>query len=343
MPGITSPDVTIADIAEAAGVSTATVSRVLNDHPYVAEETRLRVQRLIEQTGYQNKLAQKHRAETLTNAITVIASLADNEYINAILWGIQDQLDLDDYHVMLRLWGADPASEFQCVRLAQHNGSKGLIVVTSRLRGSDLSDLMRDDIPYVFIDYYADSPEVPYVRSTNWQGARDLTRYLVSLGHRRIGFVAGIRGLNITEAREHGYRSALVEAGIPFDSELVVEGDFGQESGYRAGRRLLALDEPPTAVFACTDLSARGVIDAARTAGLRVPHDLSVAGFDDIPSSATRQPPLTTVRQPLHEMGRMAAQMAVALADGRELLSRQIELPTQLIVRESCRAPGSPV
>jgi DNA-binding LacI/PurR family transcriptional regulator len=136
MADLTSLDVTIADIAQAAGVSTATVSRVPNDHPYVAEETRLRVQRLIEQTGYQNKLAQKHRAETPTNAITVIASLADNEYINAILWGIQDQLDLGDYHVMLRLWGADPASEVKCARLAHHNGSKGLTTSLPLLRGS---------------------------------------------------------------------------------------------------------------------------------------------------------------------------------------------------------------
>jgi len=339
MADLSPQDVTIADVAEAAGVSTATVSRVLNNHPYVAEETRLRVQQLIEQMGYQHKFEQRHSAREYVHSITVITTSAGNEYINTLLWGIQDQLDRDSYHVLLRLRGADPAQEVECIRAAQHSGSDGLLVITPRLRGSDLSALMADSIPYVFIDYYADLPTVPYVRATNWQGARDATRHLVSLGHRRIGFAAGVRGLNITEAREHGYRSALVEAGIPFDPELIFDGDFDHESGYRAGMRLLGLAERPTAIFACTDLSARGVIDAAYLAGLRVPQDLSVVGFDDIPSSATRHPALTTVRQPLYEMGRMAARMVVALANAQELVSRQIELPTQLIVRASCSVP----
>jgi LacI family transcriptional regulator len=340
MADLSSQDVTIADIAEAAGVSTATVSRVLNNHPYVAEDTRQRVQHYLDQSGYQNRLAQRQKTATSTHSISVIVSSADNEYVNTLLWGIQDQLDQDSYQVMLRLRGADPVLEKECVRRAQHSGSDGLLVVTSRLRGSDLDVLLQGSIPYVFIDYYADTPTVPYVRSTNWQGARDVTRYLVSLGHRQIGFVAGVQGLNITEAREHGYRSILVEAGISYDPELVVEGDFSYKSGYRAGTRLLGLDKRPTAIFCCSDLSAYGVIDAARASGLRVPEDLSVAGFDDIPSSATRIPTLTTVRQPLREIGRMAALMVVRLANDQQLLSSQIELPTQLIVRDSCAAPA---
>jgi DNA-binding LacI/PurR family transcriptional regulator len=194
------------------------------------------------------------------------------------MWGIQDQFDLDAYQAVLHLRDTDLTREIDCMRLAQHTGSDGMLVVTPRIRGNELSDLMRDSIPCVFTDYYADSATVPCVRATNRQGARDATEYLVSLGHRRIGFVAGVRDLNITESCEHGYRSTLIEADIPFVLELIVEGDFGQPSGYRAGTQLLALDERPTAIFGCSDLMARGVIAAAYVVGLRVPQDLSVVG-----------------------------------------------------------------
>jgi LacI family transcriptional regulator len=341
MTGSSAPNVTIADIARIARVSAATVSRVLNDRPNVAEETRRRVQRCIEETGYQRGYVRRQRVKEPVKHITLIARSVDNEYIGAILSGVLDQLDRFSYQLVLHLRGTDPIREVDYVRTAQRTGSDGLLVVIPRTQSGDLPDLMSDHIPYVFIDHYADSPTIPCVRATNWQGARDATSYLVSLGHRRIGFVSGIRGLQIAEAREHGYRSTLVETGIPFAPDLVVEGDFTKPSGYRAGMQLLALDERPTAIFASSDLTAMGVMEAIHVSGLRVPEDLSVVGFDDIASSSETYPPLTTVRQPLYEMGRMAAQMVVALATGQELVSEQIELSTQLIIRASCCEPRS--
>jgi LacI family transcriptional regulator len=341
MTGSSASNVTIADIARIAGVSVATVSRVLNDHPNVAEETRRRVQRCIEETGYERGYVRRQTAKDPTKHITLIARSMDNEYIGAILSGILDQLDLVSYQLVLHLRGTDPIREVDYVRIAQRIGSDGLLIVIPRIQSGDLLDLMSDHIPFVFIDHYADSPNVPCVRATNWQGARDATSYLVSLGHRRIGFVSGIPGLQIAEAREHGYRSTLVKAGIPFAPDLVAPGDFTQPSGYRAGMQLLALDEPPTAIFASSDLMAMGVMEAIYVSGLRVPKDLSVVGFDDLASSAERHPPLTTVRQPLYDMGRMAAQMVTTLVTGQELVSKQIELSTQLIVRASCCEPRS--
>jgi DNA-binding LacI/PurR family transcriptional regulator len=238
------------------------------------------------------------------------------------------------------LRGTDLAREIDYVRVSQRFGTDGLLIVVPRIRGSDLPDLMRDTTPFVLIDAYPGGSTAPCVRASNWQGGREATRYLASLGHRRIGLVGGIRGYQITEQREHGYRSALVEAGLPYQPDLVVDGDFTQASGYRAGAQLLAMEDRPSAIFACSDLMAFGVMQAAYVSGLRVPEDLSVVGFDDVASSATAYPPLTTVRQPLYEMGRMAAQMVVALANDREVVSPQIELSTQLIVRSSCSEPS---
>jgi len=211
-------------------------------------------------------------------------------------------------------------------------------VVTPRLSDHDFLEFVSDGMACVLIDFYPETPCLPCIRATNWQGAREATNYLISLGHRRIGFIAGRRQDHITESREHGYRPALVEARSPYSPELTAEGDYSWASGFRAGSQLLALDPPPTAIFACSDLMAFGAIEAIHAAGLRVPEDLSVVGFDDLPMAAETYPPLTTIRQPLYEMGRMAAQMVVSLIEGKDVVSRQIELPTRLVVRQSCRA-----
>jgi len=255
----------------------------------------------------------------------------DNEYIGTICRGIMDQLDPNTYQLVLHLTDAEVTREADYVRIARRTGSEGLLVVTPRLRDRDFPDLVGERIPYVLIDFQSDTPTVPCLRATNWQGARQATNYLIGLGHRRIGYVAGRRNDRISDQREHGYRSALTEARVPFAPELLIDGDYSWLAGFSAVEKLLALDDPPTAIFASSDLMA-----------FRVPDDVSIVGFDDIPMAACIQPPLTTIRQPLYDMGRMAAQMVVSLIEGQDVVSRQIELPTRLIVRQSCRAvsPG---
>jgi DNA-binding LacI/PurR family transcriptional regulator len=330
---------TIHDVARAAGVSTTTVSRVLNGRPDVAEATRARVQRVVAQLGYTSSSSSRRRSAEAVHYVTIIAHGVDNEYIGAIVRGILDQLDLTSHQAVLHLTDVQLTREADYVRIAQRTGSDGLLIVTPRLRDRDLSNLVGNGTPYVLIDFYSDTNTVPCVRATNWQGMREGVSYLVALGHRRIGYIAGRRGDRITEAREHGYRSALNEANLPFDPSLVVDGDYSQLSGFGAATALLSLEARPTAIVASSDLMAVGAIEAARVLGLDVPHDLAVLGFDDLPLAANTHPPLTTIRQPLYDMGRMAAQMVVDLAAKRGLLSRQVELPTQLIVRASCAAP----
>jgi LacI family transcriptional regulator len=332
------PNPTIADVARAAGVSTATVSRALNHRPDVAVETREHVESVASQLGYRGRYGYRRRGRRAIRHITLLAHAIDNEYIGTICSGITDQLDPSAHQLLLLLTKANARLEAEYVRLAKQTGADGILVVTPRLSNREFCDLLDDDTACVLIDFYPDTPSLPCIRATNWQGAREATNYLISLGHRRIGFIAGRRSDQITESREHGYRSALVDAHIPYSPELTADGDYAWASGFRAGKKLLALDAPPTAIFACSDLMAFGAIEAVHAAGLRVPDDISVVGFDDLPIAAEAYPPLTTMRQPLYEMGRMAAQMIVSLIDGEDVVSRQIELPTRLVIRQSCRA-----
>jgi DNA-binding LacI/PurR family transcriptional regulator len=330
---------TIYDVARAAGVSTTTVSRVLNGRPDVAEATRARVQRVVAELGYARASSSRRGPAEAAHYVTIIAHFLDNEYIGAIVRGILDQLDPSSYQTVVHLTAEQRAREAEYVRIARSTGSDGLLMVTPCLREAELADLAGHDTPFVMIDAYPDSSEALCVRATNWQGMRDGVSYLIELGHRRIGLILGQRGDRITEAREHGYRSALSEAGLPFEPSLVVDGSYNAPSGFRAALALLALEPRPTAIVASNDLMALGTMEAARVRDLAVPHDLSVMGYDDLPLAAHTHPPLTTIHQPLYDMGRMAAQMLVDLAAKRDPVSRQVELPTRLIVRGSCAVP----
>jgi DNA-binding LacI/PurR family transcriptional regulator len=192
--------------------------------------------------------------------------------------------------------------------------------------------------PIVFVERH----DGPGVTATNHEGEAEATRYLLALGHRRLGFVAGPPTHASSQERLDGFRAALAAAGIPHDPGLVAPGRNDRDSGLLAGRLLLALAEPPTAIVANNDLEAIGVLRAAREAGVRVPDDLSVVGFDDAPPAAHAHPPLTTVRQPLAEMGRRAAEMLIAWVEGTPPEPPRVVLPTRLVLRESCAPPAVP-
>ena len=202
------------------------------------------------------------------------------------------------------------------------------------------SQLHRLHIPAVVIDPAGGATvEVPTVGATNWSGGRHATEHLILLGHRRIGLIAGPRELLCSRARLDGYRAGLEAAGVAVDDELIAQGAFNHESGYAAGGRLLDLSDRPTAVFASSDEMALGVYEAARRRGLRVPDDLSVVGFDDLPAARWSSPPLTTVRQPLVEMGALAARTVLRLARGEPITTPSVELATELVVRDSTAPP----
>jgi LacI family transcriptional regulator len=202
------------------------------------------------------------------------------------------------------------------------------------------AELRRLGVPVVVVDPVgAPAMEVPTIGATNWTGGMQATEHLISLGHRRIGFIAGPPRLLCSRARLDGYRAALEAAGLDVDRELLRQGDFYHESGFAGGASLLDAGQPPTAIFASSDQMALGVHEAVRQRGLRVPDDVSVVGFDDLPEVRWSSPPLTTVRQPLSEMGQLAARTVLRLAAGERIESLRVELATDLVVRDSTGPP----
>jgi LacI family transcriptional regulator len=194
--------------------------------------------------------------------------------------------------------------------------------------------------PFVLIDHQGTGQDCPAVGAMNWSGGYNATEYLISLGHKRIGFITGSMDLGCAVDRLAGYRSALKTNHIPEDEALIYEGNFDQPDGYVGASALLDLTDPPTAIFASNDVMAMGVMDAVRNRGLRVPEDISVVGFDDIPQASLVRPALTTINQPLEKMGRVATQVLLSMLENPEKETTRIELPTQLVIRDSCGKPN---
>ena len=332
---------TLAAIAAEAGVSLPTVSKVLNGRRDVAPDTRARVERLLDRYNYSRAGVRRHRRSGL---IDLVFNGLDSPWAVDILRGVEEWGDQHETGVAVssvRHGNARPASWTSSI--ASHD-TDGVILVTSQLTEAQLTQLRSAGIPLVVVDpANTPPPDLPSVGATNWAGGMAATEHLLALGHRRIGAISGPGQYLCSRARVDGYRSALDRAGIRFDPALVREGDFHHEGGFACGAELLAAPDRPTAIFAGSDQQAFGVYEAARQRGLRIPQDLSIIGFDDLRVARWASPPLTTVRQPLAEMGRTAAQMLGDLVEGRPLRTNRIELSTELIVRESTAAPhGAP-
>ena len=324
---------TLAAIAAEAGVSMPTVSKVVNGRPDVAADTRARVERLLGEANYHRPGSRRGRRAGL---IDIIFNGLDSPWAVEILRGVEAwcaEHALGAAVSAVRHGSARPASWTST--LASHD-TDGVILVTSHVTMPELQQLRDADIPLVVVDpANLPEPDLPSVGATNWAGGLAATEHLISRGHRRIGAIAGPADYLCSRARLDGYRSALDRAGVPYDPALVRNGDFQHEGGFLRGGELLDLAERPTAIFAGSDQQALGVYEAARQRGLRIPQDLSVVGFDDLPTARWVSPPLTTVRQPLADMGQVAAEMLCNLIDGVPLRSQRIELSTELIVRES--------
>jgi len=328
---------TLETVAAAAGVSLATVSKVLNDREDVGAATRLRVQQLLDQYEYVSP--RRLAVSRHTPGPRVIELVVTNpggpysvELMRGVMSGPMDVVVSSVPHA------SDPQAWSS--RLAT-SGRAGAIIVTSQLTPADQRVLARARVPYVLIDPAAElpSPEVATVGATNWAGGLAAAHHLLGLGHRRIAVIGGPIAMLCSRARISGYSAALASAGVEVDPALIRHGDFLHLGGYQAARELFEVAEPPTAIFAGSDEQAFGVAEAARLTGRRIPEDLSVVGFDDLPISRWFSPPLTTVRQPLVEMGRTAAEMLSAMIDGREPHGRQVELATELVVRSSTAPP----
>lgn len=329
--------VTIADIAREAGVSLPTVSRVLNGRNDVSPATRRRVEELLARHGYRRRAP---RAENRANLIDLVFNDLDSPWAVEILRGVEKVTHEAGVGAIVSAVHHRATSAQQWLAGVRARNSDGAILVTSELAPQLHAELSRLGMPTVVIDP-AGVPtfDIPTIGATNWAGGRSAVEHLLSLGHRRIGMIAGPPTLLCSRARLDGYRAALDVAGAETDDALVRQGDFSHESGFAQGTALLDLDRPPTAVFASSDQMALGVYEAARQHGLRVPDDLSVVGFDDLPQARWSPPPLTTVRQPLAEMGLAAARTLLQLVQGESPDVLRVELATHLVIRHSSAPP----
>ena len=334
-----SPKITIIEVAAEAGVSFATVSRVVNNGIHVKPETRKRVLAAMQRLGYVANRQARSLAGGKSNTIGVLVPDLGTGYIGEIIRGIDTELSLSDIDLILYTTHRTATKEANYVANLARGMVDGLLLVLPRNPVDYIATLSRRDFPFVLIDHQGTGGNCPAVGATNWLGAYTATEYLVLLGHRRIGFITGSMDLGCAEDRLKGHRSALRTYHIPESPELIYEGNFFQPDGYAGACALLDLDDPPTAIFASNDVMAMGVMDAVRNRELRIPDDISVVGFDNIPQSAMVYPPLTTVQQPLEQMGRVAAQMLIGILNDVEKDTNRIELPTELIVRSSTSTP----
>ncbi len=321
--------VTIAEIAQAAGVSVPTVSKVVNGRADVAPATRARVEELLQARGYRRRVSRLR-----SGVLDVVFNELDSPWAMEIIRGVESAARADDLAVVVSALAGPGAIGRSWVDDLAARRSAGVVIVFSELRRGQVERLRARSIPFVVVDPVGETAEdIPWVGATNWSGGLAATRHLVELGHRRIGMIGGPPGILCSRARIDGYRAALDEAGVPVDAALIEHGDFHVEAGYEAGRRLLERPDRPTAIFAGSDLQAFGLYEAARVLGLRVPDQLSVVGFDDLPMARWAWPPLTTMRQPLFEMAARATRLV--LGDGPDT---RVELSTSLVVRESTAA-----
>jgi DNA-binding LacI/PurR family transcriptional regulator len=323
--------VTIAYIAESAGVSIPTVSKVLNGKKGVSDDTRARVEALINEYGYRKPPGSRN------NIVELVFRELESMWAVEIIRGVERVARKHRVGVMVSEFGLHdsvPASIDDTVGRRPH-----CVLSVAQLSQHEREQLAAKGIPFVVFDPTADLPDdVPFVGATNWRGGRSATRHLIDLGHRRIAMI-GCPDQAFGRARLAGYTSAMEAAGLPVRPELVVCAELTREDGYRAARGLLDAADRPSAIFAANDLQALGVYQAAREAGLRIPDDLSVVGFDDLPVVAWVDPPLTTVHQPLTEMAVAATELALALGRGEEAPQIGLEIATTLTIRESTAPP----
>jgi DNA-binding LacI/PurR family transcriptional regulator len=330
--GDSSRPVTIAYIAESAGVSVPTVSKVINGKSGVSADTRARVEELVNRYGYR-----KPGGAGRSNVVELVFRELRDLWAVEIIRGVEEVARRHGVGLMVSRFGLHDSTPGWDDTVSRR---PRCVLSVAQLSAEEREQLKAKGIPFVVFDPTAELPDdVPFVGATNWSGGRAATRHLIELGHRRIAMIGGPPDVLCCVARLDGYRSAMRAAGLPVGAELVVHADLTREDGCEAARSLLALPERPTAIFAANDLQALGVYQAAREAGLRIPDDLSVVGFDDLPVVAWVDPPLTTVHQPLTEMAVAATELALTLGRGERAPQAGLEIATTLTVRGSTAPP----
>jgi LacI family transcriptional regulator len=351
-PGTRAPRVTIRQVAALAGVSISTVSRALNGQSDVSHETRLAVEQVARSHGYFTRrglpsgpsqpLSERSAlaAEPLSGLVGVTTTTSGTGYFSAILAGITEALAERDMWTVVCPTRQEHDREVSVLQRLIRSEVIGALLLLPEESLDELRGLRADGLVFVVVDPLHDlGSDIAVVGTANASGAYQATGHLLELGHRRIGVITGRRDGAATRSRLQGHYAALAEVGVMPDPLLEAEADFLVSGGVAGAERLLGLATPPTAIFSFNDSMAVGALHAARARGLRIPDDLSVVGFDDTPEAEAAHPGLTTVHQPLKELGRMAVSVLVRLMDSDQLEPPHVELATRLVVRSSTAAP----
>ncbi|MGW9116678.1 LacI family DNA-binding transcriptional regulator [Streptomyces sp. NPDC055663] len=329
----------IKDVAAQAGVSVATVSRVLNSHPSVSPDARTRVLAAVDALGYRpNAVARSLRTDQ-TRTLGLVISDVLNPYFTELARFVEEEARALGYSVIIG--NADERQELQDhhVRTLLDRRIDGLLVSPADGDSPLMADVARAGTPMVFVDRWMPGVDVPVVRADGRHAIQDLVAHLYALGRRRLAIIAGPAATTTGDERVEAFREALRAHELDLPEVYIGQGDFQVDSGRRVTERFLALPEPPEIVFAADNLMALGALDAIRAAGLRVPQDIGLAAFDDIPWFVHTAPPITAIAQPTGELGRAAVRALVDIVEGRS--PQSVTLPARLVVRRSCGEPAS--
>jgi DNA-binding LacI/PurR family transcriptional regulator len=330
----------IKDIARIARVSHPTVSRALQNSPLVNAKTAEKIRKIADETGYRASAVARGLVTRRTRTIGLVVTTVADPFASEVVCGIEQTANDHGYSVFLADSNADPERERKVVRALAEQRVDGILVTSSRVGALYLPMLAEMQVPIVLVNDQHPGAFVHSVMIANFEGMRAAAEHLIALGHRRIAYLGDRCGYQSDAERLAGYRAAHEKAGLAAPVELVANGDGKPEAAMAAMEKLLALGRPPTAVCCYNDMSALGAMRQIRARGLRIPGDISVAGFDDLFFASYLEPPLTTVRQPMRRMGQMAMESLLRLMSGEES-APQIKVDGELIVRASTGRPGA--
>ncbi len=334
------PDnLTLEDIARLAHVSRSTVSRVINQHESVSDEVRQRVWQVVGETGFHPNQAARALVTQRTYVIGLViprstSTFFADPYFPRLTQGIAEACNRANYTLSLYLFYSEEDEKRLFPRITRKGLVDGIIIQATQAADKLFTQLANSDVPYIVAGRPAQVSNVSYVDVDNVGGAHSAVRYLVRLGRRRIGHIAGPFNTTVGVDRVEGYRAALAESGLMLDENLISEGDFTEDGGYFCARRLLAYH--PDALFIAADQMALGAIRAIREAGLRVPEDISIVSFDDLPPAVLATPPLTTVRQPIRRLGLRLVETLLDIIENGPTPPRHVLFDTELVIRASC-------